>query len=94
MNRTHDPVSELRRVYLFAEMADEHLKTLIGGMQEIQLAAGGVAPVQDLAVRILRGKPFKRGVFPERAVIRLPQRLPAPEKAHEAGDGHIPSEAE
>jgi len=63
MNRIHDPVSELRRVYLFADMADTHLKTLIDGMQDIHLAAG-----EGL---FLHGQPAERFFFLREDLIKL-----------------------
>src|SRR3990172_5618698 len=40
MNRPPEATRELRRAYLFADMADQHLATLIQGMLDIHLNAG------------------------------------------------------
>ncbi|OGI43678.1 MAG: hypothetical protein A2150_05760 [Candidatus Muproteobacteria bacterium RBG_16_64_11] len=63
MNRIHDPAAELRRVYLFAEMAEEHLGMLVNGMQDIQLAAGETL--------FLHGQPAERFFFLREGLIKL-----------------------
>jgi CRP-like cAMP-binding protein len=40
MNRSPEAARELRRAYLFADMADQHLATLIQGVHDIHLNAG------------------------------------------------------
>ena len=40
MNRSPEADRELRRAYLFADMADQHLATLIQGVHDIHLNAG------------------------------------------------------
>jgi CRP-like cAMP-binding protein len=40
MNRSPEAARELRRAYLFADMADEHLATLVQGLHDIHLNAG------------------------------------------------------
>jgi len=42
MNRTPDASRELRRAYLFADMPDQHLQTLMQGMHEVHLNPGDV----------------------------------------------------
>ena len=42
MNRSPDAVRELRRAYLFADMADQHLAALIQGTHDVHLDAGDV----------------------------------------------------
>ena len=40
MNRSPDAARELRRAYLFADMSEPHLQTLVNGMQDIHLDTG------------------------------------------------------
>jgi CRP-like cAMP-binding protein len=40
MNRSPDVARELRRAYLFADMSEPHLQTLVNGMQDIHLDTG------------------------------------------------------
>ena len=40
MNPPTDRLAELRRAYLFANMAPAHLQTLVNGMQDLRLKAG------------------------------------------------------
>jgi CRP-like cAMP-binding protein len=63
MNRSHDAAPELRRAYLFADMADAHLNTLVQGMQEIRLAAG-----EGL---FRHGQPAERFFFLREGLIKL-----------------------
>lgn len=63
MNRTHDPLLELRRAYLFADMSDEHLKRLTAGMHEIHLATGNTL--------FRHGEPADRFFFLKSGMVKL-----------------------
>ncbi len=63
MNRFPDAARELRRAYLFAEMSEPHLQTLIQGMQDIHLDAGGGL--------FRQGQPAERFFFLREGLIKL-----------------------
>ena len=63
MNRSPDAARELRRAYLFAEMSEPHLQTLVHGMQEIRLNAG------DALFR--HGQPAERFFFLRDGLVKL-----------------------
>lgn len=63
MNHAHDPLPELRRAYLFADMTDEHLKRLTSGMHEVHLATG------DSLFR--HGEPADRFYFIRSGLVKL-----------------------
>lgn len=63
MNPAPDRLAELRRAYLFADMAPEHLQTLAGGMQELKLKAG------DNLFR--HGQPAERFFFLREGLVKL-----------------------
>ena len=63
MNRPVQVASELRRAYLFADMADEHLKILINSMQEPRLKAGEAL--------FRHGQPADRFFFVRDGLIKL-----------------------
>jgi CRP-like cAMP-binding protein len=63
MNRAVDLTSELRRAYLFAAMADEHLQVLVRSMQELNLKAGEVL--------FRHGQPAERFFFLSEGLIKL-----------------------
>jgi len=63
MNRTPDASRELRRAYLFADMPDQHLQTLIQGMHEVHLNPG------DVLFR--HGQPAERFFFLRDGLVKL-----------------------
>jgi len=63
MNRPLDPVRELRRAYLFAEMPDPTLQKLIGQMQDLRLGPG------DSLFR--HGQPAERFYFLREGLVKL-----------------------
>lgn len=63
MNHPPDATLELRRAYLFAEMAAPHLQTLVNGMQKIHLKAG------DGLFR--QGQPAERFFFLREGLVKL-----------------------
>ena len=63
MNPTPDRLAELRRAYLFADMALEHLQTLAQSMQELKLKAG------DTLFR--HGEPAERFFFLREGLVKL-----------------------
>lgn len=62
-NRLPDVQTELRRAYLFAKMDENHLNTLVRGMQEIRLKAG-----EGL---FRHGEPAQRFFFLSEGLIKL-----------------------
>ncbi|MBI3779210.1 MAG: Crp/Fnr family transcriptional regulator [Gammaproteobacteria bacterium] len=63
MNRSPEAARELRRAYLFADMADEHMNTLIQGAHDIHLNPG------DALFR--QGQPAERFFFLRDGLIKL-----------------------
>ncbi len=63
MNRSPDAARELRRAYLFAEMSEPHLQTLVQGMHDIHLEAGGGL--------FRQGQPAERFFFLREGLIKL-----------------------
>ncbi|MEX2163483.1 MAG: Crp/Fnr family transcriptional regulator [Sulfuricaulis sp.] len=63
MNRSPDAASELRRAYLFAELSEPHLRTLIDHMQEIRLESGNTLFHQ--------GQPAERFFFLREGLVKL-----------------------
>jgi len=63
MNRTPDASRELRRAYLFADMPDQYLQTLIQGMHEVHLNPG------DVLFR--HGQPAERFFFLRDGLVKL-----------------------
>src|SRR3989338_11412434 len=63
MNPAPDRLAELRRAYLFAAMAQEHLQLLANGMQELKLKAG------DNLFR--HGQPAERFFFLREGLVKL-----------------------
>ncbi len=63
MNLAPDRLPELRRAYLFADMAPEHLQTLVNGMQDLRLKAG-----ENL---FRHGQPAERFFFLREGLVKL-----------------------
>jgi len=63
MNRPPDATRELRRAYLFADMPDQYLQTLIQGMHEVHLNPG------DVLFR--HGQPAERFFFLRDGLVKL-----------------------
>lgn len=63
MNRPPDASRELRRAYLFADMPDPYLQTLMQGMHEVHLNAG------DVLFR--HGQPAERFYFLRDGLVKL-----------------------
>ena len=63
MNRSPDASRELRRAYLFADMPDQHLQTLVHGMHEVHLNPG------DVLFR--HGQPAERFFFLRDGLVKL-----------------------
>lgn len=63
MNPAPDSARELRRAYLFAEMSEPHLQTVIDNMQEIHLKAG--------AGLFRQGQPAERFFFLREGLVKL-----------------------
>ena len=63
MNRSPDAARELRRAYLFADMDDQHLNTLLPGVHEIHLNAGEAL--------FRHGQPAERFFFLRDGMVKL-----------------------
>ena len=63
MNPPTDRLAELRRAYLFVNMAPAHLQTLVNGMQDLRLKAG------DNLFR--HGQPAERFFFLREGLVKL-----------------------
>lgn len=63
MNRFPDVARELRRAYLFADMSEPHLQTLIQGMHDVHLEAGHTL--------FRHGQPANRFYFLREGLVKL-----------------------
>lgn len=63
MNRSPDVARELRRAYLFADMSEPHLQTLVNGMQDIHLDPGKAL--------FRHGQPAERFYFLREGLVKL-----------------------
>jgi CRP-like cAMP-binding protein len=63
MNRSPDVARELRRAYLFADMSEPHLETLIQGMHDVHLEAGHSL--------FRHGQPANRFYFLREGLVKL-----------------------
>ena len=63
MNRIPDVARELRRAYLFADMSEPHLQTLIQGMHDVHLEAGHSL--------FRHGQPANRFYFLREGLVKL-----------------------
>lgn len=63
MDRPPEPLTELRKAYLFSEMPDEQLRALIKTMQEIELPAG--------AILFTHGQPAEHFFFLQDGLVKL-----------------------
>ena len=63
MNPSPTAMTDLRRAYVFAEMSEPHLQTVVSNMQEIHLNAGGAL--------FRQGQPAERFFFLRDGLIKL-----------------------